>query len=492
MMRQSTSAAFCLLASAAVQAASATKPNIVYILTDDLGFGDVGCNNPESKIPTPYLDKFASQGMRFTDAHTNSSVCSPTRYGIMTGRYCWRSRLKKQVLSGYSDHLIEDGRTTVGSFLQKQGYDTALIGKWHLGWDWGLKDGYDRKKFKSKNPKSSMANAKTVDFSKPVTHGPSTNGGFSYYFSACGSLDMPPYVYVENDKPLSVPTKITENKNRYGWARKGLTAEDFKHDESTPEYMKRSIAYIKEKAKTKKPFFLYIPLPSPHTPIVPTDQFKGKSGINVYADFVMQVDWTAGQIINAIDQAGIKDNTLVIFTSDNGCSPRANIPLLNKAGHDPHAGLRGTKADIWEGGHRVPFLVRWPEKIKANQVNNQLVGVTDLLATVADICNIPLKDNEGEDSISMLPTLLDKNKKVRDNYVYHSVSAMFAFRQGDFVFIDGKGSGGWTKGNDGERVQLYNLKEDLAQTKNIHKKFPEKVKSMKALLEKQKKQGFSK
>lgn len=492
MMRQSTSAAFCLLASAAVQAASATKPNIVYILTDDLGFGDVGCNNPESKIPTPYLDKFASQGMRFTDAHTNSAVCTPTRYGIMTGRFCWRTVLKSHVLNGYSEHLIEDGRTTVGSFLQKQGYDTALIGKWHLGWNWGLKDGIDPKKKKGKGAKATAANASTVDFTKDVTHGPDTNGGFSYYFSACGSLDMPPYVYVENGKPQGgIPTRITKSGGYAMW-RKGLTADNFIHDQATPEYMKRSIAYIKEKAKTQKPFFLYIPLPSPHTPILPTKQFKGKSGLNPYADFVMQVDWTAGQIFNAIDQAGIKENTLVIFTSDNGCSTQAKIPLLKSKGHDPHAGLKGTKADIWEGGHRVPFLVRWPEKVKAGQVNNQLVGVTDLLATVADICKVPLKDNEGEDSISMLPTLLNREQKVRDSYIVHSVGGMFGFRQGDWIYVDGKGSGGWTKGNDGERVQLYNLKEDLAQTKNVHKTFPEKVKSMKALLEKQKKQGFSK
>jgi arylsulfatase A-like enzyme len=463
------------------------KPNIVYILTDDLGYGDVACNNPESKIATPHLDKLASQGMRFTDAHTNSAVCTPTRYGIMTGRYCWRTPLKSKVLDGYSDHLIEDGRTTVGSYLQKQGYETALIGKWHLGWDWALKAGHTRTGFKKKTPRSSAANASTVDFSKPITHGPDTNGGFDYHFAAVASLDFPPYVYVENSQPLSVPTKNSSGK---GW-RKGLTADDFKHVESTPEYMKRSIKYIKERAKSKKPFFLYIPLPSPHTPIVPTDQFKGKSGLNTYADFVIQVDWTTGQIVNAIDEAGLSENTIVIFTSDNGCSPRANIKQLKQKGHDPHAGMLGTKSDIWEGGHRVPFFVRWPKKIKAGQVNNQLIGVTDLLATAADICQVPLKANEGEDSISILPTLLDKTKPIRSEYIVHSVNGKFGIRQGDWVYLDCKGSGGWSKSKDNSPVQLYNLKEDLFQTTNVYKKYPEKVKAMKALLEKQKSQGHS-
>lgn len=255
--------------------------------------------------------------------------------------------------------------------------------------------------------------------------------------------------------------------------------------------MKRSIKYIKANAKSKKPFFLYIPLPSPHTPIVPTDQFKGKSGINTYADFVKQVDWTSGQIINAIDEAGISDNTMVVFTSDNGCSPRANIKQLKAKGHDPHAGMKGTKSDIYEGGHRVPFIVRWPKQIKAGQVNDQLIGVTDLLATVADICDVPLKANEGEDSVSMLPTLLNKNKKIRDDYIVHSVNGKFGIRQGDWMFLDCKGSGGWSKSSDKSPMQLFNLKEDLFQTNNVYKKYPEKVKSMKDLLEKQKSQGHS-
>ena len=467
------------------------KPNIVYILTDDLGFGDVKVNNPNGKIETPYLDKLASQGMNFTDAHTNSSVCTPTRYGLLTGRYCWRTPLKSRVLDGYSDALIEEGCTTVGSYLQKQGYDTAMIGKWHLGWNWALKDGYTREGFKKNNPKASVANAKTVDFSKPITASPKDRAGFDYYFSAAASLDFPPYVYVKNDQPLSVPAKKT-SRGGYGWWRNGLTADDFDHEQSSLEYMRRSIAYIKHKAKKKKPFFLYIPLPSPHTPILPTKDFEGKSGINPYADFVMEVDWIAGQIIEAIDKAGIAKNTIVIFTSDNGCSPAAKIDLLKKKGHDPHAGLRGTKADIWEGGHRVPFIVRWPAKVKAGQTNKQLIGITDLLATVADICNKPLSDNEGEDSVSMLPTLLNKKKKVRDHYIVHSVFGKFGLRQGDWVYIDTKGSGGWSQSNDPSPVQLYNLKTDLFQKNNIYKDYPEKVKSMKALLEKYKKQGHSK
>jgi arylsulfatase A-like enzyme len=486
LYRKAVVASMTLLTSQLI-VSGAEKPNIVYILTDDLGFGDVKVNNPEGKIPTPYLDEFASEGMNFTDAHTNSSVCTPTRYGILTGRYCWRTPLKSKVLDGYSDALIEDDRTTVGDYLQQQGYDTALIGKWHLGWNWALKEGVTRDGFKKKGVRSSAANAQTVDFAKPITKGPNTNGGFQYYFAASASLDFPPYVYVENDQPLSVPTKTTAGK---GW-RKGLTADDFKHVESTPEYMKRSIAYIKQRSKNPKPFFLYIPLPSPHTPIVPTDAFKGKSGLNTYADFVMQVDWTAGQIIKAVDDAGIAENTIVIFTSDNGCSPRAKISDLMKKGHDPHAGLKGMKSDIWEGGHRVPFMVRWPKRIKAGQTNSNLVGVTDLLATMADVCRVPLKESEGEDSISMLPTLLDAQQATRDTYVVHSVNGKFGIRQGDWIYIDTQGSGGWSKSTDKSPVQLYNLKEDLAQQKNVYREHPEKVKGMKALLEKYKNQGHS-
>lgn len=476
------------------------KPNIVYILTDDLGYGDVKVNNPNGKIKTPHLDKLAAQGMNFTDAHTNSSVCTPTRYGIMTGRYAWRTHLKNGVIMGYDQALIEDDRLTVGSFLQKQSYDTALIGKWHLGWDWTLKNGEKNVSTPNRwNILQSNANDENVDFSKPVTRGPDTNGGFSYYFSACGSLDMAPYVYVENNMPLSVPTKTTVSRTKYGWWRKGMTADDFKHDESTPEYMRRSIAYIKEKAKTDKPFFLYIPLPSPHTPILPTKPFQGKSAINPYADFVMQVDWTVGQIVKAIDDSGIGENTLIIFTSDNGCSPAAKINELKKKGHDPHPGLRGTKADIWEGGNRVPFIVRWQDQIKAGQTNDQLIGVTDLLATVADICNKELGKDQGNDSISMLPTFLNPKTKTRNDFIVHSVSGVFGLRLNKWSFIDGPGSGGWSKPKDKDAikqglpsVQLYNLATDLGQQNNLQAENPEKVKYMKDLLEKYKQQGYSK
>jgi len=486
------------------------KPNIVYVLTDDLGFGDVKCNNPQGKINTPYIDKLASQGMRFTDAHTTSAVCTPTRYSIMTGRYCWRTRLKKAVLFGYSKHLIEDGRTTVGSYLQKEGYDTALIGKWHLGWDWatkgsgntGEKSAKKSKKKKSKKSKGDSPNrmdvsAGSVDFTKKISHGPDTNGGFDYYFSACGSLDMAPYVYVENGMPTAVPTKTT-SRGGYGFWRKGVTAPDFDHEDSTPNYMRRSIAYIKEKAKTPKPFFLYIPLPSPHTPILPTKEWQGKSGINPYADFVMQVDWTLGQIVKAVDEAGIAENTMIVFTSDNGCSPKANIPVLNKKGHDPHPGMRGTKSDVWEGGHRVPFIVRWPKVVKPGQVTDKMTSVVDLLGTVADICGTPLKPGEGEDTESMLPILLGKKEAGRNDLIVHSVDGEFGIRQGDWVYIDCPGSGGWTtKKNviplpkNAPPVQLFNLKNDLGQDNNLQGSNPEKAKAMKALLEKHKAQGYT-
>ena len=450
-------------------------PNIIYILADDLGYGDLGAFNPEGKIKTPHLDQMAHQGMIFTDAHTSSSVCTPTRYGILTGRYSWRSPLKKSVLSGTSQALIPQDRTTVASFLKNNGYQTAFIGKWHLGWDWALKDST----FNNKPIKDHEIFEK-IDFSKNITNSP--NGlGFDYSYGHCGSLDMPPYVYVENEIITARVENITERKGDYHWWRKGPTANDFDHERVTPNLFNKAEGFVIDMNKKGKPFFLYLPLPSPHTPILPTEQWKGKSGLNPYADFVMQIDHRVGRLNELLDELGISKNTIVIFTSDNGCSPQAKFDELEKKGHDPSGLFRGHKADIFEGGHRVPFIVKWPKKIQAASISHKTICTTDLLATCADILGKTLKDDEGEDSFSILPLLSEetKNQYKRDFTIHHSINGSFAIRKGDFKFIFCPGSGGWSfprpLKKETQRLpkfQLYNLREDPGEMKNLFGQHP--------------------
>ncbi len=450
-------------------------PNIIYVLADDLGYGDLGAFNPEGRIKTPHLDQMARQGMIFTDAHTSSSVCTPTRYGILTGRYNWRSPLKKSVLSGTSRALIPQDRTTVASFLKSNGYHTAFIGKWHLGWDWALKDS----SFQN-TPIKDQEIFEKIDFSKKITNGP--NGlGFDYAYGHCGSLDMPPYVYVENEKITAQVEKITDRKGDYHWWRKGPTADDFDHERVTPHLFDKAETYVTQMNQKGKPFFLYLPLPSPHTPILPTGEWKGKSGLNPYADFVMQIDHRVGRLNGLLDQLGISENTIVIFTSDNGCSPQAKFDLLAEKGHDPSGVFRGHKADIFEGGHRVPFIVKWPRKIKASSVSRKTICTTDLLATCTDILRKTLKDKEGEDSFSMVPLFSEetKNQYKRSFTIHHSIDGSFAIRKGDFKFIFCPGSGGWSFPRPSKKetqmlpkFQLYNLKEDPEEKNNLYGQYP--------------------
>ena len=450
-------------------------PNILSVLADDLGYGDLGAFNREGKIKTPHLDKLAKQGMIFTDAHTSSSVCTPTRYGILTGRYNWRSPLKRGVLTGTSRALIPQNRTTVASFLKSNGYDTAFIGKWHLGWNWALKD----TAFQNTTIKNQEIFEK-IDFSKKITNGPN-NLGFNYAYGHCGSLDMPPYVYVENEMISAPVHNITERKGDYHWWRKGPTADDFDHEKVTPHLFDKAEAYINQMSGKGNPFFLYLPLPSPHTPILPTEQWKGKSGLNPYADFVMQIDHRMGRLNRLLNQLGISENTMVIFTSDNGCSPQAKFDVLGEKGHDPSGVFRGHKADIFEGGHRVPFIVKWPRKIKAGSVCHKTICTTDLLATCADILGKTLKDKEGEDSFSMMPLFSEetKNQYKRSFTIHHSINGSFAIRKGAYKFIFCPGSGGWSfprpSKNEIEglpKFQLYNLKEDPEEKNNLYGKYP--------------------
>ena len=460
-------------------------PNIIIILADDLGYGDISIYDKNNKINTINIDRLALGGMRFTDAHTPSSVCTPTRYGLLTGRYNWRAKLKRGVLNGKSKALIPNSRTTIASLLQNKGYNTAFIGKWHLGWDWALKN-----EAKVDKDKTDFSN---IDFTKEVKNTPN-DLGFGYSYGHCGSLDMAPYVYVENGKITEVPDTVTVNDGKYSRWRKGPTSKDFVHDDVTPNFVRRSIQYIDEYSKKSKPFLLYLPLPSPHKPILPTKEWEGKSGLNPYGDFMLMIDNYVGQLLNSIEKAGINDNTIIIFTSDNGTSPGANIKELKRKGHSPNSIYRGHKADIYEGGHRVPFIVKWPKEIKKGSVSDETICLTDLMATFAEITDYDLKANEGEDSFSLLPILKNNTftSPLREATVHHSILGNFAIRKGDWKLIMCPGSGGWSLPGPKDpttleglpKVQLYNLSNDPEETINLESAEPDKLAELKLLLSK--------
>lgn len=419
------------------------KPNILYILADDQGYGDAQCYNPESPMPTPGIDRIAREGMRFTDAHSASAVCTPTRYALLTGRYAWRTRLQKGVLSGKGGKgdppLIGEDTLTVGGLLQQQGYQTACIGKWHLGFQYRLPEG------KKTVSRKELGGTQSVPVGTQIIGGPTTRG-FDTFKGFHHAREMA--TWMEGDK-------VTENIHV---------------NQMLPRITEASIAYIEERAKEKdKPFFLYIPLSSPHTPIVPIAPWKGKSGINAHVDFTMQTDDTVVRVLDAIDDAGLSENTIVVFTTDNGTSPAGKIDQMRAKGHDPLAGLRGHKADIWEGGHRVPFVVRWPGVVEARSVSDEPICQTSLMATLAELFGVDLAEDQGVDSFSILSVLRGEevDQPTHPAIVHHSVSGQFAIRIGDWKYIACKNSGGWSRGGDGKPHQLYNLKTDRNETTNL-------------------------
>lgn len=471
-----------------------TPPNILFILCDDLGTGDVRLLNPEGKIATPNMDRIGREGMIFTDAHTPSSVCTPTRYGTLTGRYNWRTKLQKGVLGGLSPRLIEEGRMTVASMLREKGYHTAAVGKWHLGMNWVIKPGQTV----SELTIESREQAWSVDFTQPHTQGPQSVG-FDHYFGISASLDMVPYCFIEGDRVTAQPTEdreieMIQGSDKKGFTRKGPAAPGFTGYEVLGTFIDQAISWISGKAadaKKGRPFFLYLPLASPHTPILPNPQWRGKSGLNQYGDFVMETDAEIGRLLRALDEQGLAENTLLIFTSDNGCSPSADYPELLAKGHNPSGRYRGHKADIYEGGHRVPFLVRWPAKVKPGQTTRQLTCLTDFMATAAEVSGFSLPAHAAEDSFSFLPTLLGKPASgvQRESLVSHSIGGYFALREGPWKLCLCPGSGGWSEPRPGKEpagspeVQLFNLDEDLGETRNLQAEHPERVAQMRQKLE---------
>ncbi|QDV08024.1 Arylsulfatase precursor [Planctomycetes bacterium Poly30] len=448
------------------------RPNVILVMADDLGIGDLSPTNPEGKIKTPRLQAMADAGITFLDAHSPSSVCTPTRYGLLTGRYNWRSRLARGVLGGASEHLIPATRPTLGHLLRRAGYHTAMIGKWHLGWDWHKDEG-------------------EIDFTEPVLNGPDING-FDRYYGHCGSLDMPPYVWVDTGQVTAAPDRVegvSRKDDPYGWYREGPVGSDFHIETVLPHLFAKSMDHVERQAKEKQPFFLYLALPAPHTPIVPVPPFEGASGMNAYADFVMQVDHHMGELLDAIEEAGIAENTLVVFTSDNGCSPEGNFGVLKDHGHDPSGIYRGHKADIYEGGHRVPLIVRWPAVIEPGQRTDAMACLTDFYATLSDVSGEAPTHAGGEDGYSLLPLFEGENSSGRTTLVSHSIGGSFAIREGMWKLCLCAGSGGWSAPTEQAAkeaglppVQLFHLGDDPGETKNLAADRPEKVKALRALL----------
>ena len=461
------------------------KPNIVVILADDMGIDSVAALNDKSAIPTPHLDRLFSQGMHFTDAHSGSAVCSPTRYGLLTGRYSWRSRLKRGIVGQWQGPLIEEDRLTLPGMLKKQGYDTACIGKWHLGWHWAKTGGGFTTKLKE------------IDFSKPTGGGPRT-AGFDYYFGD-DVPNWPPFVWIENDKTLGIPdTQLTFPKHYF--SNNGIGVKGWTLEHVLPKITEGCVEYIHGQAQKQDPFFLFFPMTSPHTPISPAKAFQGTSGISAYADLLIQTDWCVGQVLKALEESDAADNTLVIFTADNGTSPKCDFDQLRANDTDLQHHWRGMKADAYEGGHRVPFMVRWPGHIKPGTKSDQTISLVDIMATCAEAAGVTLPDSAAEDSVSLLPTLRGDSVKgsLHEAVICHSVSGVFVVRKGPWKLQYSAGSAGWSLPKDNEALkqglpkwQLYNLDQDPKETKNLLSHHPDKAVELTRILRRFIEQGRS-
>ncbi len=455
------------------------KPNIIFIMADDMGYGDIQAYNSDSKIDTPNLNQLAKQGMRFTDAHAPAGLCVQTRYGLLTGQYPFRTTLKER-----TDPCIKEEQLTLPGMLKKAGYDTAMLGKWHLGFVGG-KD--------------------KADYSQGL-HGGPKDRGFDYFFGIPASLDIPPYYWIQNRKPLLAPTETIGDNFSDGWTRiqgafwrKGRVAPGFVHAEVLPTISRRANFFLDTRAqlppKTRKPFFLYLPLPAPHTPWLPGKRFTGKSNASMYGDFVMMVDDMVGQIMKRLEQYGMADDTLLVFTSDNG--PVWYPADTERLGHSSTGSLRGMKADSYEGGHRVPFIVRWPSQTPASTVNEHLICHTDMLATLAVLTGQEVPIGQAQDSINQSPLLFipKLEEPPRNTLITSNNPKYFGVRMGQWKMITGLGSGGFTQPRDlkpsegGPTGQLFNLSEDLSETNNLWQKHPEIVKQLESILRQSKEAG---
>ena len=454
------------------------KPNVIIILADDFGVGDIQLHYPQNKIPTPNLDKFAEEGMSFTDAHSSSAVCSPTRYSLLTGRYNWRTPLQEWVLACYEPPLIKQERTTLPEMLKENDYSTACIGKWHLGWNWPGNQPSRRLE------KRNILKDSVWDFSQPIKGGP-TEHGFDYYFGT-HVPNFPPFTYIENDHVFIEPTALYMKVNYQGiYMPQSFDsmpmAPGWKFEDILPEITRRAVDYIQMHSGKDNPFFLFFSMTSPHEPVSPSDYFQGKSGMAPIADFVMETDWSVGEILQAVEEAGISENTLILFTADNGHSNYTGWEKLVNAGHAPSGPFRGHKGDIWEGGHRVPFIARWKGKIATGTSSDQLICISDIYATCQELISGKVPSaNQGEDSFSFLNILLNSNgKSKRENIISHSVNGEFAFRRSGWKIVFKLPESNLNKSRGkAAKIELYHLEYDIAEKFDSAAFYPQKVEQL--------------
>ena len=438
-------------------------PNIIFILADDLGYGDVSCLNEDGQIRTPNIDRLAEAGVTFTDAHSAASIGTPTRFGILTGRYPWQTILKNGVLEVYGKPLMDSKNINMASMLKKQGYNTACFGKWGLGFHWSTVDSL---------PPSNKMGHYNIDFGVELTGGPADNG-FDYFFGV-DAPNFPPYTFIENRRVFSIP-KMYYTEHQFAECLPGMGVFDWKMDEILPELKIRTIEYISKAANNSAPFFLYLPITSPHTPIAPSSPFIGFSGLNAYSDFVLETDDFVGAVLDALDKNGLAENTIVVFTSDNGSSPHAGFEELETLGHSPNYIFRGSKADLYEGGHRVPCFVRWPAVMNESRTVDQTICLNDFMATFAAVSAYQLHENEAGGSCNILPLLTgpEPGEVIREATFHQSGNGSLAIRKGDWKLAFSAGSGGWSSPTEKQAreqqlpaMQLFNLKDDPGEQNN--------------------------
>lgn len=495
-----------LSASAIDGARIPSKPNIIILYADDLGYGDLACYNPKSPIPTPNLDALASRGMRFTDAHSSSGICTPSRYALLTGRHHWRDFHK--IVNSFEPSVFPKGRLTIAGMLQSEGYRTAAMGKWHLGWNWDAIKTNDLPAPGGKEKKKKTVGVDDYDWSKRIPGGP-LSVGFDHYFGE-DVINFPPYCWIEDDKIVQAPDRMLKDwiwdpvKEGKPELRPGPMAPDWNPYEVVPKTTCHAVEFIKSRQEAKQPFFLYFAYPSPHAPIIPNKEFVGKSGAGPYGDYVVETDHSVGQILAALKEAGFENNTLVVFTSDNGPEYFA-YERDAKLGHWSSQPLRGLKRDIYEGGHRLPFLVKWPGVVPEDSTCHGLISQVDLMATIAAVVGYKLPANAAEDSHDMLPLFQGGTDLVRETHVHNTFNS-YAIRHGDWVLVDAKNGYSTSHGgkfdsdwnvrhgypaDDSHPAELYNLKEDIPQKKNLAAARPDKVEELRSLLKKIQQQGHS-
>ncbi|MBT5902206.1 MAG: arylsulfatase [Opitutaceae bacterium] len=491
------------LIGAASFLSAADRPNIVIIYADDMGYGDLNIQNPDSKIPTPHLDQLAREGMRFTDAHSSSGICSPSRFALLTGTYHWRRQ--HGITQSFGPPFFKNSDHTLPQMLQQAGYTTGAIGKWHLGFDWTFKN-EPSGRIEQWNRVREYYTPDDVDWSVPVSGGP-LDRGFDYYFGD-GTINFPPYAWMENDRLTETPTtEMNINDMPYNtlegnWEfRPGPAVKGWNPYDVLPTLTKKAVAWV-HKQEADQPFFLYFPLPSPHAPIIPNDEFIGKSEAGAYGDFVYQSDWVAGQVLQALEDKGFADNTLVIFTADNGPEGYA-WQRAERYGHFSMGELRGLKRDVWEGGHHVPFIIKWPGRVPAHTVSDEVISQVDIMATLAAVTGVELPANSAPDSYDFLPIAQGdyRSTPLREATVHNTYENIWGLRQGKWLYLDSP-TGGHRKMPEpfmklrgyeefSSDVLLFDMEADPGQRNNLSEKHPDRITAMAALLQQYRDQGYS-